>query len=81
MAPRAGGGIKAGRHPFIPVPVPCAIVLNRRSAAGSFDTTFFIVQAIELIAGATSLTLMGVNVHDGPRTAGRVRVNASTGNH
>ncbi len=62
------------------VPVPCAIVLNRREAAGSFDTASFIVQAIELIAGATSLTLMGVNAQDGPRTARRVCVNASTGN-
>lgn len=53
--------------------VPCAIVLNRWAAAGSFDTTFYLVQAIELIAGATNLTLMGLNARDGMRMAGRLR--------
>ena len=32
--------------------VPCAIVLSRWAAAASFGSTFYIVQAIELIAGA-----------------------------
>jgi hypothetical protein len=54
--------------------VPCAIVLNRWAAAGSFDTTFYVVQAIELIAGAANLTLMGLNARDGLRMAGRLRV-------
>ena len=54
--------------------VPCAIVLNRWAAAGSFDTIFYAVQAIELIAGATNLTLMSRNVRDGLRMAGRLRV-------
>ncbi len=53
--------------------VPCAIVLNRWAAAGSFDTTFYLVQALELIAGATNLTLMGLNARDGLRMAGRLR--------
>jgi hypothetical protein len=48
-------------------------VLNRWAAAGSFDITFYIVQAVELIAGATNLTLMGLNVRDGLRMAGRLR--------
>jgi hypothetical protein len=52
--------------------VPCAIVLNRWAAAGSFDTTFYVVQAIELIVGATNLTLMGLNARDGLRMAGRL---------
>ena len=47
--------------------VPCAIVLKRSSAAGAFDTTFYLVQAIELLAGAISLTLMGLNPSDGVR--------------
>jgi hypothetical protein len=53
--------------------VPCAFVLERWAAAGSFDTAFYIVQAVELVAGATNLTLMGLNVRDGLRMAGRLR--------
>ena len=53
--------------------VPCAIALNRWAAAGTFDSTFYIVQAIELIAGAINFVLMGLNVRDGLRMAGRLR--------
>jgi hypothetical protein len=69
---------KKRRMPFIAangllVLVPCAIVLDRWAAAGSFDTAFYMVQAIELIAGATNLVLMGMNARDGLRMAGRLR--------
>lgn len=69
---------KKKRMPFIAangllVLVPCAIVLNRWAAAGSFDTAFYVVQTIELMAGATNLALMGLNVRDGLRMAGRLR--------
>ena len=69
---------KKKRMPFIAangllVLVPCAIVLNRWAAAGSFDTTFYAVQAVELIAGATNFVLMGLNVRDGLRMAGCLR--------
>jgi len=69
---------KKKRMPFIAanglvVLVPCAIVLNRWAAAGAFDTSFYIVQTIELIAGATNFALMGLNVRDGLRMAGRLR--------
>ena len=57
----------------LPVLVPCAIALNRWAAAGSFDTTFYIVQVVELVAGATNFVLMGLNVRDGLRMAGRLR--------
>ena len=75
---------KRKRMPFIAangllVLLPCAIVLDRWAAAGSFDTPFYIVQAIELLAGATNLTLMGLNVRDGLRMAGRLRVAAPAG--
>jgi len=53
--------------------VPCAIFLNRWAAASTFDTTFYVVQAIELLAGATNLVLMGLNVRDGLRMAGGLR--------
>lgn len=69
---------KKKRMPFIAangllVLVPCAIVLNRWAAAGSFDAAFYAVQAIELVAGAANLTLMGLNARDGLRMAGRLR--------
>lgn len=69
---------KKKRMPFIAangllVLVPCAIVLNRWAVAGSFDTGFYVVQAIELVAGATNLALMGLNARDGLRMAGRLR--------
>jgi len=53
--------------------VPCAIVLNRWAAAGSVDTNFWIVQAIEVLAGAGNLTLMALNIRDGLRLSGRLR--------
>ena len=66
------------RMPFIAangllVLVPCAIVLDRWAAAGSFDTSFYAVQAVELIAGATNFVLLGLNVRDGLLMAGRLR--------
>ena len=70
---------KKKRMPFIAangllVLVPCAIVLNRWAAAGSFDTAFYAVQAVELLAGATNLMLMGLNARDGLRMSGRLGV-------
>ncbi len=69
---------KKKRMPFIAangllVLVPCAIVLHRWAAAGSFDISFYVVQVIELIAGATNLALMGLNARDGLRMAGHLR--------
>lgn len=45
--------------------LPAAVVLNQWSAAGSFDITFYLLQALELIAGAANLTLMALNIRDG----------------
>jgi hypothetical protein len=53
--------------------VPCAIALDRWAAVGAFDTSFYVVQALELIAGATNFVLMALNVRDGLRMAGRLR--------
>ncbi|CAM4076860.1 hypothetical protein ABE525_05690 [Pseudomonas wadenswilerensis] len=68
---------KKKRMPFISangllVLVPCAIALNLWASAGSFDTRFYVVQVIELVAGATNLALMGLNVRDGLRLSGRL---------
>lgn len=54
--------------------VPCAILLDRWAAAGTLDTAFLAVQGIELLAGAVNLTLMALNVRDGLRMAGKLRV-------
>ena len=61
------------RHmPFIAangllVLLPCALLLDRWAAAGAFDGGFYVVQAVELIAGAVNLGLMGLNIRDGLR--------------
>ena len=73
---------KTKRMPFIAangllVLVPCAIFLNRWASAGSFDTTFYVVQALELLAGATNVTLLALNVRDGLRLTGRLRASAA----
>jgi hypothetical protein len=69
---------KRKRMPFIAangllVLVPCAIVLKAWASAGAFDSRFYVVQALELLAGATNVTLLALNVRDGLRLAGRWR--------
>jgi hypothetical protein len=53
--------------------LPCAILLNRWAVADVFDTTFYLVQAVELLAGGTNLILMGLNIRDGLLLSGRIR--------
>jgi len=45
------------------------------AAAGEFNTAFYAVQALELVAGAANLTLMGMNIRDGLTLSGRLRPN------
>jgi hypothetical protein len=52
--------------------LPCAIVLNSWAAAGKFDTTFYLLQGVELIAGAVNIGLMGLNIRDGLRLSGHM---------
>jgi len=71
-------GAKKKRMPFIAangllVLVPCALVLDRWASAGDFGAAFYAVQGVELVAGAVNLALMGLNVRDGLRLAGRWR--------
>jgi hypothetical protein len=56
----------------IVVLVPCAIFLQQRAAAGLFDQTFTVVQALELVAGAINLALLGLNIRDGFRLRHRL---------
>jgi len=73
LAPTAKGGIigqKKSRMPFIAtngvlVLVPAAVYLESLASVGSFNTTFYIVQIIELIAGAINITLMSLNLKSG----------------
>ncbi len=39
--------------------LPCAFYLNTLAGRGQFDGMFYGVQALELLAGAVNLTLMG----------------------
>jgi hypothetical protein len=53
--------------------VPCAVTLRQLAVNGQFDSTFYLVQAIELIAGAANVTLMAMNVRDGRLLVGKIR--------
>jgi hypothetical protein len=50
---------------------PSAVFLAMRADAGRFDTAFYAVQAVELVAGAANLMLIGLNIRDGLRLSGR----------
>ncbi len=67
---------KRRRMPFIAlngilVMVPAALFLNAKAGAGEFDAWFYAVQALELVAGAVNLSLMGLNIRDGIQLTGR----------
>ena len=49
--------------------VPAALYLNAKAQAGEFDSLFYLVQIVELLAGLSNLTLMGMNIRDGLRVA------------
>ncbi len=69
---------KKKRMPFVAangllILVPSAFFLASKAAAGSFDGWFYTIQTIELVAGATNLILMGLNIRDGLMMTGRIR--------
>ena len=77
---KGGGGrlAEAKRHrmPVIAangllILIPAALFLAFKAQHGSFDTAFYAVQAVELLAGAVNLALLGLNMRDGFRMAGR----------
>ncbi|MEN2976887.1 hypothetical protein P7L78_06235 [Tistrella bauzanensis] len=47
--------------------IPAALFLASKARAGEFDTIFYVVQAVELIAGATNITLLALQMRDGMR--------------
>jgi len=48
-----------------------AVFLGQSASSGLFDTSFYLVQCLELAAGAVNLTLMIMNLRDGLRITGR----------
>lgn len=53
--------------------IPAALYLASKAQAGAFDTAFYIVQGIELFAGAVNITLLALNMRDGLRMTGKLR--------
>lgn len=63
-------GTKLKRMPFIAangllILIPAALFLATRARTGEFDAIFYVVQAVELIAGAANITLLGLQMRDG----------------
>lgn len=51
--------------------LPSAYALASMANVGRFDTVFYAVQALELVAGALNITLLTLNLRDGLRLARR----------
>lgn len=47
--------------------LPAAILLAKWSALDQFDSLYWSVQILEIIAGVTNLTMLGLNIRDGIR--------------
>ena len=63
-------GAKAKRMPIIAangilILIPAALFLAYKASHAEFDALFYAVQALELIAGAVNITLLGFNMRDG----------------
>jgi hypothetical protein len=57
--------------------VPSAVFLAVKAGQGEFDTTFVVVQGIELVAGASNIALLGLNMRDGLAMRRRSRPEAA----
>jgi hypothetical protein len=57
----------------IAILIPAAYFLNQWAQAGEFGALFYGVQALELIAGATNLSLMVLNIKDGRKFSAKRR--------
>jgi len=71
-------GAKIKRMPFIAgngilILIPSALFLAFKAEAAEFDSWFYAVQLLELAAGATNITLLGLNMRDGLRMKGWLR--------
>ena len=52
--------------------LPAAFFLEAKASGSEFDLWFYLVQALELIAGASNIRLMMMNIRDGLRMTGRI---------
>lgn len=59
--------------------IPSALFLASKAKAGELDSSFYIVQMLELVTGAVNLTLLGLNMRDGLKMTGRFRPNPVAG--
>ena len=50
--------------------IPSALFLASKASAGEFDTSFYLVQALELVSGGVNITLLGLNMRDGLKLKG-----------
>jgi hypothetical protein len=69
-------GRKLKRMPLIAangvlILIPAAFFLAYKAKAGEFDTTFYAVQVLELVAGAVNIFLLGLSMRDGMALTGR----------
>lgn len=69
---------KKRRMPFIAgtgllILIPAALYLDALATRGDIGSLFYAVQALELLAGATNITLMSLNLRDGLRLSHAVR--------
>jgi len=75
---------KKKRMPFIAangllILIPSALFLAGKARAGEFDLLFYSIQALELVAGAINLYLLGLNMRDGLKMKGRLRHDSMAG--
>lgn len=52
--------------------LPCAIALARLANSEQFGTVFYVIQCVELVAGAVNIRLLALNARDGMRLSGRL---------
>ena len=53
--------------------VPAALYLSVKAQAGAFDTRWYSVQAVELIAGGVNIVMLSLSMRDGLRLTGARR--------
>ncbi|MDO5759164.1 MAG: hypothetical protein Q4P24_17220 [Rhodobacterales bacterium] len=73
---------KKKRMPFIAangilILISSALYLSFKAHAGAFDTAFYAVRAVELIAGAVNITLLSLNMRGGFRMVGKLRTRSA----
>ncbi len=58
--------------------LPASYLLRSRAAEGNFDTLFYGIQGVELLASAVCLAMIGLNIRDGLALRGRIAASGGT---